>query len=253
MYLCYTDESGDPGYASQGSPSRAFTLSALLVKDSDWGAILDRLKSMRGYFHQQFGVSRRIELKASHLVHRKGPFKTLGVTPANRMKMYEYAMRVQKDPRLTVFAVLIDKPSIQKPQSIDPRFEAWKMLVERVDNFAGRASENVMLFPDAGHGYFIRKTVRRMRRHHRVASAFDPGVFLEADASRFIEDPSDRDSRDSLFIQLADLNTYAAFRFVFPSEKMDGSYWEMIGDSRLLAVNGLRGGPDGVKVFPAIK
>ena len=75
------------------------------------------------------------------------------------------------------------------------------------------------LFPDAGHGYFIQSLVRKMRRHHRVASAFESGRWLEADARRIVEDPSDRDSRRSYFIQLADLNAYAAVRWLYPSDR----------------------------------
>ncbi|MEX2570439.1 MAG: DUF3800 domain-containing protein [Gemmatimonadota bacterium] len=250
MYLCYVDESGDSGYAAQGSPSTAFVLSAVLLQHTEWADLLDRLKTMRGYFHQKFGVSRRVELKANYLIHRKGPFKTMGLSPTERLKIYEYVMRMQeKETRFTTFAVLIDKGKINKPQSVDPRAQAWKLLIERIDNFTG-TDENVMLFPDAGHGYFIQRMVRRMRRHHRVESAFEPGTFLEADALRLVEDPSDRVSHDSYFIQLADLNAYAALRTVHPSTNMDGRYWEMLGERRLEAVNRIRGGPVGIKVFP---
>src|SRR6185436_11219159 len=152
MYLCYSDESGDSGYAAQGSPSSAFVLSAILLKDSDWSDLLDRMKAMRGYFYQEFGVSRRAELKANHLIHKKGVFKTLRVSLEDRMKMFEYAMRLLgSDQRFTVFAVLIDKAKVKKPESVDPREQAWKLLIERVDNFTGRQRDTVMLFPDAGH------------------------------------------------------------------------------------------------------
>jgi hypothetical protein len=125
MYLCYSDESGDSGYAAQGSPSSAFVLSAILLKDSDWSDLLDRMKAMRGYFHQEFGVSRRTELKANHLIHQKGVFKTQRVSLEDRMKMFEYAMRLLgKDQRFTVFAVLIDKAKVKKPESVDPREQA---------------------------------------------------------------------------------------------------------------------------------
>ena len=251
MYLCYSDESGDSGYAAQGSPSSAFVLSAILLKDSDWSDLLDRMKAMRGYFYQEFGLSRRAELKANHLIHQKGVFKTLRVSLEDRMKMFEYAMRLLgTDQRFTVFAVLIDKTKVKKPESVDPREQAWKLLIERVDNFTGRQRDTVMLFPDAGHGFFIRNMVRRMRRFHRVASAFEPGAFLDADTKKFVEDPSDRDSQDSYFIQMADMSAYAALRAVHPDRRMDGSYWDWVGDSRLLDVNKIRGGPAGIKVFP---
>lgn len=146
------------------------------------------------------------------------------------------------------FAVYIDKTKVQK-RDRDPRDFAWSFAIERIDNFCTRKGEFVHLLPDAGHGYFIRRMVRRMRRFHRVPSAFGPER-LDAKALRVVEDPSDRHSEESFFIQLADLNAYAALRKCNPTARLDGKMWDELGDARLEEVNRLAGGPTGIKVFP---
>lgn len=247
MYLAYADESGDSGY--QGSPSDLFVLSILLVHEQDWLRTLDRLVTMRRYLRDTYGIPPVAEIKASHLIQRKGVIKRLGLDPAQRHEIYNLAMKFQrKEGVFTAFSVAIDKTKIKRRER-DPRQFAWSFAIERLDNFAGHKGEYISLYPDAGHGYFIRKMVRRMRRFHRVPSAFGPGQ-LEAAALRVVEDPSDRQSHESYFIQLADLNAYASYRKVQPTSKLGGEMWDELGEARLEEVNKLAGGPTGIKVFP---
>ena len=247
MYLAYADESGDSGYAK--SPSDLFVLSILLVHEQDWLRTLDRLVVMRRYLRDTYGLPPLAEIKSNHLIQRKGVIKQLGLDPMQRAEIYQLAMRFQrKEGVFTIFSVAIDKTKIKR-RTRDPREFAWSFAIERLDNFASHKGEFITLFPDAGHGYFIRKMVRRMRRFHRVPSAFGP-EHLQASALRIVEDPSDRQSEESYFIQLADLNAYASYRKVQPFSKLGGEMWDELGDARLEEVNKLAGGPTGIKVFP---
>ena len=106
------------------------------------------------------------------------------------------------------------------------------------------------MFPDEGHGYFIRAKLRKMRRSHLVKSAFNSASTLTRTADNIIEDPSDRKSSESYFIQFADLNAYAAHCAVYPSSNMNESVWELLGKARLKDVNKLSGGPTGIVVWP---
>ncbi len=69
---------------------------------------------------------------------------------------------------------------------------------------------------------------------------------------RILEDPNDRQSHDSYFIQLADWNAYAAHRstFVQPLPGVDPAIWDSLGGARLLDVNSIRGGPPGIVLWP---
>ena len=82
-----------------------------------------------------------------------------------------------------------------------------------------------------------------------VPSAFG-GATLQRNAENIVEDSSDRRSQESFFIQLADLNAYAAYRKVFPGATFGEEIWDELGSSRVLEVNSLRGGPPGIVVWP---
>jgi hypothetical protein len=88
-----------------------------------------------------------------------------------------------------------------------------------------------------------------MRRFNHVPSAFGSGT-LDRKAMNIVEDSSDRRSTESFFVQLADLNAYAAFRKAFPSASFDGTVWDELGEARLAEVNKTRGGPTGIVVWP---
>jgi hypothetical protein len=73
---------------------------------------------------------------------------------------------------------------------------------------------------------------------------------LKRNAENVVEDPSDRRSSESYFVQLADLNAYAAFRKIFPGVNVGDELWDELGDARIAEVNALRGGPTGIVVWP---
>lgn len=132
----------------------------------------------------------------------------------------------------------------------DVREIAWRYALQRLERFGAGVKDNLHVLPDEGHGDFIRKKIRLMRRFNHVPSAFG-GAALGRNAENIVEDSSDRRSKESFFIQLADLNAYAAYRKVFPGATFGGDIWDELGTARVLEVNSLRGGPPGIVVWPA--
>lgn len=248
MYFAYFDESGDSGY--ENSPTNTFTLAAVLVHDNDWMATLDEMVSFRRYVRDQFGVPPRAEIKANWLIHKKGPcFKNLDLSFPGRLNLYEAFMRFQrKVGMIQTFAIVIDKDKVYKT-SVSPRDYAWTRAIERLERFGSGEGETLHVLPDEGHGHFIQKKIRAMRRFHKVDSAFDAKT-LDRRAENIIGDSSDRSSEESYFIQLADLNAYAAYRRVYPGSNFDESYWKELGDARVNEVNRLSGGPTGIVLWP---
>lgn len=247
MFFAYFDESGDSGFVS--SPTSTFTLACVLVDDANWLELLDQLVAFRRYLRDNFRIPPRAELKAQWLIHNRGDIRPAGLTYPARMQAYRAAMRFQRKCGLIhTFAVVIEKGKLKK-QVPDPRAWGWTIALERLERFGTSQQQNSHVLPDEGHGDFIRKKLREMRRFHRVPSAFgtDP---LERKAENIVEDSSDRRSQDSYFIQLADLNAYAAFRRVHPGSTFDGSFWDELGDARVKQVSQFSGGPPGIKVFP---
>ncbi len=247
MYFAYFDESGDSGF--NNSPTDTFSLSALLVHDREWLSALDQTIAFRRFLRDQFHISPRAELKASWLVHNKGDIKSANINYAARMAAYRAAMRFQRKTRLfKVFTVVVVKSRIAK-KTIDVRDTAWHYAIQRLERFGTAMKDNIHVVPDEGHGDFIRKKIRVMRRFHYAPSAFGEGS-LERKAENIVEDSSDRRSSESFFIQLADLNAYAAFRKVFPGTSFGEDVWDELGDARVGEVNYLAGGPPGIVVWP---
>lgn len=248
MFFAYFDESGDTGM--ERSPTATFALSGLLVHDSHWLSALDQTIAFRRYLRDQFHIAPRAELKASWLIHNKGDIRKSGLTWSARMAAYRAAMRFQRKTGLFhVFTVLIVKTRIARIPA-DVREIAWRYAIQRLERFGTSAKDNLHLLPDEGHGDFIRKKIRLMRRFSQVPSAFG-GPTLARNAENIVEDSSDRRSSESFFIQLADLNAYAAYRKVFPGASFGPEIWDELGECRVKEVNSLRGGPAGIVVWPA--
>jgi hypothetical protein len=104
---------------------------------------------------------------------------------------------------------VINKNPIVKREKDAPRIHAWMDAIQRLERFGTSEEENMHVLPDEGHGYFIRNKLREMRRFSKVRKAYGSGVF-DRKTRNIIEDSSDRRSHESYFIQLADLNAYAA-------------------------------------------
>jgi len=249
VYYAYFDESGDTGY--ENSPTRTFTLSCVMVNDKNWLDALDQCIAFRRYLHKNFHIPARAELKAISLIHNKGDIKAANLTFPARMNAYMAAMRFQRKCGLfCAFSILIDKERIKLRERFEPRPMAWEFAIQRLERFGNAQKDNIHVLPDEGHATFIRKTIRAMRRFSVVPSGSGTGS-LKRDALNIIEDPSDRNSKESYFIQLCDLNAYASVRKVFPGPNFGENYWDELGDMRLEAVNRIRGGPPGIVVWPA--
>lgn len=244
MFLAYFDESGDTGLAN--SPSTCFVLAGILVSDRNWLPALDATLQFRRFLKDEFEIKLSDELKAVHLLKCKGPFEH--ISPRAALRIYEMSMRFQaKCGLLRTFAIVIDKSKIQQP-STNIRETAWRYAIERIERLCakgdGRAPPldgHAMLFPDEGYGEYLKKMVRKHRRHHYVPSAFGDEA-LERPASNIIEDPFHRSSRESYFVQLADLNAYAAYRHLAPTSRFGSHVWDLLGAARIEQVNQLTRG-----------
>lgn len=251
MYLAYFDESGDSGIVN--SPTTWFVLSCVLVHDSKWMSTLDQLIAMRRSMRAQHGMSSTRELKSSDIRRGRGLLQPLQWSLARRMEFYENIMKYQRNTMTDTisFAVAINKqPAATK--GYDARTVAWTFALQRVHNFCSKkGDERAMIFPDQGHSNFIRKLLRAKRRFEQVPARFG-GKALPVPTDRIVEDPNERGSHDSYFVQLADFNAYAAHRSVHidPQPSVSPDLWDLLGDRRLLAVNSLAGGPPGIKVYP---
>ena len=248
MYLAYIDESGDMGLIN--SPTTYFVLSCVLIHESRWLDTLDSLVSLRRQVSSIYSIPTQVEIKATDLIHGKGLLRSFGLTKNKRLDLYKSFIKFQDDNIDShVFAIAIHKANASV-KGWNPRTAAWTFLIQRLNKFCGD-SERVMLFPDEGHSYFIRRLLREMRRYHYVPAHFG-GSPIYFPTTRIIEDPNSRKSHESYFIQLADWNAYIAHRskYIDPNNNVPNDLWDKLGSVLLHDVNKVTGGPPAIVKYP---
>jgi hypothetical protein len=248
MYAAYFDESGDSGL--NASPTTFFVLACVLVHEATWLGALDALIELRRDLRTGHGIATRPEIKGKHFKNSRGVFRSIGWSLEQRMDLYRRLLRYQ-DERLPirVFAVAVDKRRA-KLKGWESRQAAWTFALQRINRFCGD-EEHVMVFPDEGHTYFIRRLMRQMRRFHVIRAHWGDRK-IGFPLVRVLEDPNERSSVDSYFVQLADWNAYAAHRsqYVDPKPKVPSDLWDELGATLLLEVNRVRGGPPAIVRYP---
>ena len=78
MYIAYVDESGDPGRNT--AITRYFTLSGIIVADSNWKSFLDRIKVFRKGLKRDYRFALRADLRATDLWYNRGDFRNLNLS-----------------------------------------------------------------------------------------------------------------------------------------------------------------------------
>lgn len=256
MFLCYFDESGDAGVpsATLRPPTRWFVLNCVLVYETAWLDVLDELVALRKDLRVNYGLPPREELKGCHFRNGRGIFAGRGIGRTQRMDIYRFIMNFQSSLPIKTFSVAVQKQQAAA-KGWDPRYCAWTFALQRLDKMCRDEDDRCSIFPDEGHGFFIRQRIRSMRRYHHIPKHYGPGS-LRLPISRILEDPNDRKSEASYFVQLADLNAYATHRslYIEPIRKMPQNIWDNLStpldDARLLEVNAVRGGPPGIVKYP---
>lgn len=243
MHLAYLDESGNPGV----NGSRSYTVACVIVEDRRWLGALDQLVAFRRFLKERFGLPVRAEVKANYLLQNKGAFRELELSEGARFGIYRGFMRLQAKLELKCFAVVIDK---QKQQATaDPRRIAWDTTFQRLERFSTKTDTPLLVIHDEGDAGLIRRLTRESRRRGIAGSAYG-FARLDRPAKLLVEDPVPRRSDQSYFIQLADLNAYAAFRAVFPPPErkvqiVPEALWNELGSAIYRPVN-QRGGVPGI-------
>lgn len=248
-HLAYFDESGDAGVVN--STTTYFVLSCVLIPEAEWFSSLDALVALRSGLRTHYRIPTRPEMKSTDIRRGRGPLLGLRWSPDRRMRLFRGLMLYEqrKLPAMRTFAVAVHKANCTA-RGRNPRETAWQYALQRVDRFCRSAASRALLFPDEGHGQFIKRLTRRLRRFQRIPGAF--GGHLHIPLERILEDPNDRQSHDSYFTQLADWNAYAAHRSPYVDARAGtrSDLWDALGGVRLLDVNAVRGGPPGIVVWP---
>jgi hypothetical protein len=238
MYLAYVDESGDDG----PNGSRSYVLACVMVDGSNWMDTFDGVIAFRRWVRASFGVPMRAELKANYLLRNGGPLRSRPLSERARFKLYRSHMRIQDKLGMSTFAVVIDKvAALSKFGGGRATSDiAWEYLLQRLDRRATHEGTQILVVHDEGDPLTIRKRARKARRAGTAGSSFGTGL-LSVPFTRLLDDPVSRDSRQSYFLQLADMAAYAAFRKVYPPPSHGGvvvpeRMWDLLGNAHFTPV-----------------
>jgi Protein of unknown function (DUF3800) len=252
MYLAYVDESGDRGIGG----SQTYVLGCVLVRSSQWAKSFDDLISFRRFLRDKTNVPVRAEIKANHLLRNGGDLRGLGLSEKARHFIYRGLLRLQPTLGIQTFAIVINKALLkQRRPNDDPSIIAWTYLMQRLEHLTRRPQDQLLLLHDEGEPETVRKIARRFRRFGTAGSLFGGGYVIPPFIG-LIDDPVSRNSRHSYFLQLADLNAYAAFRRGYPPPPqkvhiVPQLMWEELGAARFAAANKRAGGPSaGIVLWP---
>ncbi len=210
MYIMYVDESGDSGLG--GSPTRFFGLSGITVHESRWRDFLDHLVTFRRTLKAVHGLPMRTEIHASEYV-RSPPVD--GMAKHVRLAILrQHLDELAKLDYISITSVVIDK--LGKPAGYDVFLAAWQALFQRFENtikygnFPGaHRSDMGMIVVDNTDGRRLQSLVRRMAVHNPIPNmaVHGPG-HRNMPVVRIVEDPFNKDSTDSYFVQAADVCVY---------------------------------------------
>ena len=207
MYIAYVDESGDDGH--NVAITRYFTLSGIILADSNWKIFLEKVKSFRQGLKRSFGLTLKADLRATDLWRQKGNFKRLKLSYADQVEIFrrtaEFLRRAQE---IVILNVSINKGSPQLPSTVKISEFAWRLFLQRYENWLLAKQELGIVVNDEGYDGLVRILSRKMRVYNPIPSHF--GDYYQSPMVKIIEDPFSRHSQYSYFIQLADMSAYLA-------------------------------------------
>jgi len=207
MYISYVDESGDDGH--NVAITRYFTLSGIILADSNWKIFLEKMKAFRQGLKRDFGLTLKADLRATDLWRNGGDFRKLNLSYADRTRIFRRTAEfLRYSQEVAILTVSIDKGSPQLPSTSRISEIAWTMFLQRYENWLLEKQELGIVVNDEGHDKMVRQLSRKMRMYNPIPSHY--GGYYQAPVVKIIEDPFSRHSQYSYFVQLADISAYLA-------------------------------------------
>ncbi|MBN2292726.1 MAG: DUF3800 domain-containing protein [Pirellulales bacterium] len=232
MYLMYVDESGDCGMPGDGSPTRYFCLSGLVVHELRWRDTTGQLLRFRHWLRGKYGVYHDDELHAAEMLNKPNKI----AASLQRLKKHErlaiirhFADEIARLSDISLINVLVDKQA-KVPNKGEVFRWAWYTLFQRFENtiryqnFPGpkNTDDRGIIFPDDTDGTKLKKFLDSMRLNNQFKIRQPQGAFVYKNEpiKVIIEDPVLRNSRDSYLIQVADCTAFLLKQNIQPSAFM---------------------------------
>ncbi len=212
MKICYYDESGDDGFPSYSSP--LFVLCGIYFDDLDWKDLHEKIVNLRKELKTDFNFPVKIELHTKQFLLDKDPYRNLDFSSSDPIDVITRFCEFIGSLDVKIFNILINKTVIKK-QDYDVMNTSLKYSVQRIENDIDPKNNpdiKFMIITDEGRVGKMRKTTRAIQRVNYIPSRF-AATPLKKEIESLIEDPLPKDSKESYFIQMADLVAYLVYLY----------------------------------------
>ena len=213
------DESGDDGFPVYSSP--AFVLTALYIDTADWQTTHSAVQMFRRSLKITHGLPARVEMHTKPFLCDKNPYREFGLSESTRLQIIEDYCRFIGSLPLKIINVGIIKPRV-KTESYQVLDNALTYLVQRIENDlrkTGPVGDKFLIITDPGRVGAMRYTTRKLQRYNPIPSKIHDGTYRE-EIKTLIEDPIQKESDQSYFIQMADLVSYIVYLYVVSETKI---------------------------------
>lgn len=219
LYFLYADESGDIGCYNPTAAQTGcihYAIAGIIIPVGAWQSSLTGIIGLRQQLKREFGFLQSEELHGVELFNPRGKrhFKNPKMQHRReRMKLYHSFMSKLPDaiPDARVLSVYLNKLTTKL---LEEKWYAiaWKCLLERFHTFMvkqGDAARGIVV-TDEGNQAKLRPLLRKLRKYNPIASKYND--WYDNPLNRIIEDPFERQSQHSYFIQAADMIVHALYR-----------------------------------------
>lgn len=210
MQLAYYDESGDDGFPEFSSPF--FVLTALYLSYLNWRPSLDAIIDFRRGLFASFKLPVRLEFHTKHFLLNKGEYIELKLSDEEGINVVDLFCDLIANLNLKIINTVIVKPRIRsvKYNVLDT---ALRYSIQRIENDLNptlNPDQKFMIITDEGRVGKMRHTARKIQRINFIPSKFQPSAYRK-EITALIEDPLPKNSKESYFIQLADLVSFVVY------------------------------------------
>ena len=203
MFVAYYDEAGDDGYPQFSSP--LFVLTAVYMHYQNWKDNYELIRQLRQRLHTAYGIPIKIELHTKSLLLNKKPYRALNLSKDQRLEIIEQFCDTVGYAKLKIVNTVINKTRIQTGK-YDILDTCLTYSVQRIENDLERIdpANKFLIITDEGRVGKMRMTTRKIQKINFIQSKFGTGSYRK-EIKSLIEDPLPKESKESHFIQIADL------------------------------------------------
>lgn len=212
MKICYYDESGDDGFPTYSSP--LFVLCGIYFDHLDWKDLHEKIVALRRELKSSYNFPVKVELHTKQFLLDKDPYRNLGFSTSDRIGIITRFCEFIGSLDVRIINILINKTVIKKP-TYDVMNTSLTYSIQRIENDIDPKNNpdmRFMIITDEGRVGKMRKTTRAIQRINYIPSRFGTAP-LRKEIESLIEDPLPKDSKESYFIQMADLVAYLVYLY----------------------------------------